>query len=1063
MFANNYISTIVGEQLPDFIRGDESYSNFVALLQKYYEYMEQEGKTLYEGKRLYDYADVDTTRQDLLKFFKSKYIPNFPESNELSTAKLVKASRDFYAKKGTPEALKFLFRVFYGQEAEVYFPKEDILRASDGKWKLPQALRLAISDTLTLLTGNVSIANVNSTINVVTSNVTSLNLVTAGITANSYILVNNQKRKVVNVNAYGDFLRTEVPFANTGNNLNIYFVTVNPYENFNFNLLERRKGVGELSRTTCIIESASKTVDKDTGREIAEVYISNVKRPFQTNENLIVEYVDPTSNNTEVFSSKIISLISDINLTRNRLGVVQSGKRYITGDPVVVFGGLNTDSPDAVKAVATVGNVSTGAIENIILTRRGYMFRDDPNSLVQVQSGTGIGSEVIIASVSDDPNESATIPVNTDSIYFKKDVLLSNATYQFDNFSFSNINTSLSLAFTYDNITMGKINVVSLIDGGSFFDQPPTFAATSIYDTDYTELLTDSLIKIPAGQFSNYNRVNSTIQLNQSNSAYSTSNGLYTGARLFLDPGGTRHYVTVVDYVVNDVSLPTMTKTLFLDRDFENNINSVNIQNYDLYLDLRADVHNLGKLAAVEVIDGGSGYSATDQITFIGSGYGAVGTLTVVGGVIKSVTLTNRGEGYYGGANCVILDSMGNPSSGSGANLFAYELSDGELITAEVAEVGEIQSFNLVNRGYDYSSAPVVSLKVADILTSNLSAGAIVLNGTSVWQGGATNANSTFNATVDSVYRTGTDAVIRVFNYNGTINVSSGLRVNTSTGNVDVNIVSGNAIIGFDGINPAVEREYPKFYGDGLAKANAEFLSGLIKYDGFYLNSDGFLSADKKLQNNNYFHNFSYEVQSEKSLDEYKEAVYRVAHPAGMQLLSKYLIKDDIDGKIKITTDVNISNAASVTNVSASFTSNVVSGDLSNFANTANVGDLIVINSSDTAQNRIYVKEIVAIDANLDILWTESAIGGVGDGKMRLNANSQIAYVFGNTDPVSQSLQVSDLVGFNVNSTAFNLVVGSVVGNTVTFTTSSPATGNVLYLKKPIYNNVSYKIISSNG
>ena len=193
---------------------------------------------------------------------------------------------------------------------------------------------------------------------------------------------------------------------------------------------------------------------------------------------------------------------------------------------------------------------------------------------------------------------------------------------------------------------------------------------------------------------------------------------------------------------------------------------------------------------------------------------------------------------------------MGNPSSGNGENLFAYELSDGELITAEVAEVGEIQSFNIINRGYDYSTAPVVSLKVADILTNNLSPSAIILNGTALWQGGATNTNSTFNATVDSVYRTGNDAVIRVFNYNGTINIADGLRVNTSTGNVTVNIVSGNAIIAFDDINPAIERQYPKFYGDGLAKANAEFLNGLIKYDGFYLNSDGFLSEDKKLQNN---------------------------------------------------------------------------------------------------------------------------------------------------------------------------------------------------------------------
>ena len=1062
MFANNYISTIVGEQLPDFIRGDESYSNFVALLQKYYEYMEQDGKTLYTGKRLYDYADIDTTREDLLQYFKSKYIPNFPERNELSTPKLVKAARDFYAKKGTPESLKFLFRVFYGQEVDIYFPKEDILRASDGKWKLPQALRLAISDTLTILSGNVDVQGLTS--NVVSANSGSINLVASGITSNSYISVNGQKRRVVSVNTLGDFLVTDIPIYSTSNNYPIYSVTVNPYENFDFSLLEKHKGTGELSRTTCVIESAVKTVDKDTGREIVELYISNVRRSFEVNENLLVDYIDPVSNTTSTFSSKIISLISGINLSRNRLGVIQNGNRYVTGDPVVLFGGLNEDSFDAVKAVATVGNVTTAEIENIILTKRGYLFRDDPNSLVQIQSSSGIGAKIIISEVSEDPNESANVEVNTDTIFFKRDVLLSNATYQFANFTLSNINTSLALAFTTQNIAMGRINTVSLIDSGSFFDQPPTFASTSVYDTDFTELLNDSMITIPAGQFSNYNRVNNTIQLNQSNSAYSTSNGFYTGARLFLDTGDSSHYVTVVDYIVTDANLPTPTsKTLFLDRDFENNINDVNIQNYNLMLDVRADVHNLGKLAAVEIANGGSGYSATDQITFIGSGSGAAATLTVTGGVITDVTLTDRGEGYYGGANCVILDSMGNPSSGTGADLFAYELSDGELITAEVGQLGQIQNFNLINRGYDYLSAPVVSLKVADILTDNLSPSAIILNGTGVWQGGVTNANSTFNGVVDSVYRTGSQAVIRIFNYNGNINVAQGLLVNTSTGNATVNIQVANAIISFDNVNPPTERTYPKFYGDGLAKANAEFLSGLIKYEGFYLNTDGFLSADKKLQNNNYYHNFSYEIQSEKSLDEYKEALYRIAHPAGMQLLSKYLIKDSINDKIQITSDIDVSNNAAVTNVTTFYTTNLVFGNSSDFANTANVGDIIVINSSNNAQNRIYTKIITNVDGLADQITIESPIGGLGDGKIRLTANSATAFIFGNTEPVSQSLASLDPIGVNIGGTDYSFVIGTISGNTLTLTNTSAVSGNVLYNKLPSYFNVDYKIIKPNG
>ena len=58
--------------------------------------MEQTNKTLDVGKNLYDYMDVDTTRADLIKYFKSKIIPNFPEETELSTEKLIKAAKFFY-------------------------------------------------------------------------------------------------------------------------------------------------------------------------------------------------------------------------------------------------------------------------------------------------------------------------------------------------------------------------------------------------------------------------------------------------------------------------------------------------------------------------------------------------------------------------------------------------------------------------------------------------------------------------------------------------------------------------------------------------------------------------------------------------------------------------------------------------------------------------------------------------------------------------------------------------------------------------------------------------------
>lgn len=1065
MFANNYISTIVENQLPEFIRAD--HPTFTTLLKKYYEYMEQTDKTLRVGKDLYDYMDVDTTRADLIQYFKTKIIPNFPETSELSTEKLVKAARFFYSKKGSAESFKFLFRTLYGQEVEVYFPKEDILKASDGKWKLPQALRLAFTDTSSLVAGgNVNVFAVSA--NTITAN--GFNILTKGITVNSYIRIADARRKVVTINTAGDFMRVDIPFANTANaqtfdSTKLYKVELSEYTNFNIKLLERKLGIGEDSRTTCVIEKAVLTVDGETGREFVELYVSNVTRLFDAGENLIVKY---TENGVEkTFKSKIVSLLSNISLFRNRFGRVQTGRKYKSGDPVVLFGGL-TDSPDAVKGIAVVNNVSTGSIESVEVIQPGYFFRTDPNSLVRIISTSGIGANVLISGIWDDGGaNSANIQFNTDAIVYKANITLNNVNYGFDNTVNANANTTMANAFSFETITLGKVRALDLEDGGSFFEEQPTFDAISLYESDYS---TDQqFLTIPSGQFSQYSPTSNppTIRLNSSNSSYSLANGFYTGTRLFLDVGDTAHYAEVIDYVVENPGSAANTKTLYLDRLFENNITPTNILNFRLFFDFRPNVRGPGKLGIILVRNGGSGYNTTNNIIeFVGTGYGANAYHTVDGnGAITSVTIDNRGEGYPVAPDILIRDTnTGNVSTGTGAIFDTYLLSDGEEFSAETSDIGRIQDFRIINRGFNYANTPVTSLKIVDVLTNNLATAQIVLSGDSVWQGGATNVAATFLGTIDDVYRAdSTNTVIRVFNYSGSINTAEPIRVATGSGNLVLAVSVANATISFNDINDAVERAYPHYYGDGLAKANTEFLRGLIKYGGFYLNTDGFLSADKKLQNADYYHNFSYEISSEKSLDDYSESVYRVAHPAGMQLLSKYLIKDTINEIVTVAANVYTSNSLQTTNANTSYTSNVLFGNNSNFTINTNIGDLIVINTTETASLKQYTR-VVANVVNANVIWLESAIGGIGDGRIRAtNGNANIV-IFANTSAVTESLEAGDNISFNIASTTYDrYVVSTPTSNIVVLNAAVTATGNVVYKKNPTYNVVSYKIIRTQG
>lgn len=1158
MFANNYISTIVENQLPGFILAD--HPKFVTLLKKYYEYLEQTNKAVDVGKKLYDYMDVDETRADLIKYFKSKIIPNFPEETELSSEKIIKAAKYFYSKKGTGESFKFLFRVLYNQEVELYFPKDDVLKASDGKWKLPQALRLAFTDASSIVAGG----NVNvfaATANTITAN--GFNLVSKGITANSYIRIGENRRLVTFVNTAGDYMNVEIAFANTKfangdiiaqtyDSAKLYKVELSQYTNFNIKLLEKCLGVGEISRTTCVIEKAVLTVDGETGREFVELYVSNVTRLFDAGENLIVEYRDE-NDNPQTFKSKIISLISNIRLFRNRFGIVQTGRKYKRGDPVVLNGGL-ADSPDAVKAIAVVNNVSTGSIESVEILQPGYYFRTDPNSLIRVLSTSGIGANVLISGIWDDianTANAANIEFCTDAIVYKNDLLFNTREYDFDNITayvnltsgagntttavnlntaiytastendwyksfvlqiidgtgsgsspnsavisaydgttkiatlatalgtapdatsnvkiYANAQTEIGRALTYETVTLGKIRALDLEDGGSFFEEPPTFDAISLHESDYSiDVGPTGFITIPTGQFSNYNpsATPPTIRLSASNSSYSLANGFYTGCRLFLDVGDTAHYAEVLDYIVEYPGTPALTtKTLYLDRLFENNINQINILNFKLYMDVRPNVRGTGKIGTIVIKNGGSGYNDTNNvIEFVGTGYGANAYHTVdANGTITSITLDNRGEGYSAKPSILIRDKdTGNVAIGSGALLDVFLFSDGEEISAETSDIGRIQDFRIINRGFDYANTPTTSLKIVDILTDNLEAGKIILSGHSVWQGGVTNANAVFRGTVDEIYRPDeTNTVIRVFNYSGAIDTGLPIKVATDAGNLTLNLSTANAFISFNDVNDVVERKYPHYYGDGLAKANAEFLRGLIKYDGFYLNTDGFLSADKKLQDKDYYHNFSYEISSEKSLNDYSDTLYRVAHPAGMQLLSKYLIKNQLDQEILVESRLNTTNTAQATNGNTTYSSNVFYGNSSNFLTRASVGDLIVINTSETASQKQYTRTIANVVSG-DVIWLESAIGGLGDGRFRVNGTSNVVF-YSNSYPLTESLEAGDNVSFNISNTIYDRYVVSSTGNVITMNAAVSANANVLYLKNPTYNVVSYKIIRANG
>ena len=149
MTTNNKISNLISSQAPFFVRND--HQTFIRFLEAYYEYLEQTGKAVDIGKNLIDYRDVDLTIDMFSEKLYQEYMKLIPEDVRADKDLLLKHIKDFYLARGTEKSIRFLLNILYQKEdVEFYYPKKDILRASDGKWYVQKSLRI----TETKLDGN---------------------------------------------------------------------------------------------------------------------------------------------------------------------------------------------------------------------------------------------------------------------------------------------------------------------------------------------------------------------------------------------------------------------------------------------------------------------------------------------------------------------------------------------------------------------------------------------------------------------------------------------------------------------------------------------------------------------------------------------------------------------------------------------------------------------------------------------------------------------------------------------------------------------------------------------
>lgn len=126
------ISAVLSEQLPEFVKGD--HPTFVAFLEAYYEWLEQNGNAVETTRNAKLYNDIDLTVDTFINYFKKNYLVDLPDAIINDKRNLLKHIKEFYQAKGTDKALILLFRMLFNEEVSVYYPKNDMLRVSAGQF-----------------------------------------------------------------------------------------------------------------------------------------------------------------------------------------------------------------------------------------------------------------------------------------------------------------------------------------------------------------------------------------------------------------------------------------------------------------------------------------------------------------------------------------------------------------------------------------------------------------------------------------------------------------------------------------------------------------------------------------------------------------------------------------------------------------------------------------------------------------------------------------------------------------------------------------------------------------
>ena len=418
-----------------------------------------------------------------------------------------------------------------------------------------------------------------------------------------------------------------------------------------------------------------------------------------------------------------------------------------------------------------------------------------------------------------------------------------------------------------------------------------------------------------------------------------------------------------------DVGVLENTEVVALNTDIIGANNTANTPFLNIVLN--GENSGIGFVASVTVNSGGTSYANNSQVTFTGGGRAggepwlqANAYITTNGsGVITTITVSNPGEGYYVSPTLTLPATGGTVANVSPVMNYGYgfiknpqgEYTDTitSLLTSENFTIGSIGSLDRINPGLNYNADPFT--RVYNPYIAGFARGDFYLELDNIIGSFSVGENlEQSNSAKGIVLEYDSDAnLLRVRRTSFNVAFSSGIAItgvdsNASATIIDIQtdsssrvlgdnaIVTSNVIVA-NGIATSVEVVDSGFgYTQNgvvtLESTNNQFIiqgtANVLNQgvgEGYWKTTTSHLSSEKKIHDNNYYQEYSYDIISGLSINRYRNKVIKILHVAGNELF----------GSVEKRSTANLSIGVSNTTIS----------------NFESISDYILVNDSNLLIN----------------------------------------------------------------------------------------------------------------